>query len=78
MVTLSLTWQDISAVVLGMVWHDDDDTDTDCLQQELISHPVTAPLSENIVSRMCDVCVVVKYCSWSHVYLTPVSAGSCL
>ena len=46
----SLAWQLTSAVVLGMVWHEDSDTETDIFHDEETSAPVTESRSWNILS----------------------------
>ena len=54
----SLAWQLTSAVVLGMVWHEDSDTETDIFHDEETSAPVTGSRSWNILSstRITLVC----------------------
>ena len=45
----SLAWQLTSAVVLGMVWQEDSDTETDIRHDEATSAPVTESRSRNML-----------------------------
>ena len=49
MLAESRAWQPASAVVLGMVWHEDEDTDTESFQLEATSAPTKS--SQTHVSR---------------------------
>ena len=49
----SRAWQPASAVVLGMVWHEDEDTDTESFQLEATSAPATGSRSWNMLMLQC-------------------------
>ena len=49
MLAESRAWQPASAVVLGMVWHELEDTDTDSFQLEAPSAPATGSRSWNML-----------------------------